>query len=119
MLAAEGVPDNLRIHDLRHTCASLLIAQGANIKAVQERLGHKTAAMTLDRYGHLYPDEQDRLAGALNAAREDALCDGARTNRGPEGGTPRGHERISAGQEWARQDSNLGPTDYESAALTA
>jgi integrase len=55
------LPEGLRFYDLRHTCASLLIAQGASVKAVQKQLGHKSAAMTLDVYGHLWPDETERL----------------------------------------------------------
>lgn len=42
-------------HDLRHTCASLAISAGANVKVLQRLLGHKTATLTLDRYGHLFP----------------------------------------------------------------
>lgn len=60
--------ENLRIHDLRHTAASLMIATGVTIKAVQNQLGHKTATMTLDRYGHLYTDEIDALGLALDKA---------------------------------------------------
>ena len=45
------------MHDLRHSCASLLIREGASIKAVQHHLSHKSAAITLDRYGHLFPEE--------------------------------------------------------------
>lgn len=59
-------------HELRHTCASLAISVGGNIKAVQRLLGHATATMTLDKYGHLYPDEMDDVAqqmGALCAYR--------------------------------------------------
>jgi integrase len=62
----------LRFHDLRHTCASLLIAAGAHPKAIQERLGHSTITMTLDRYGHLLPGLGDALADALEAAHADA-----------------------------------------------
>lgn len=60
--------DPLRPHDLRHTAASLAIAAGGNIKVVQRVLGHKTATLTLDRYGHLFPDDLDKLADALDAA---------------------------------------------------
>ena len=62
-----GLPERLRFHDLRHTCASLLIGQGASVKAVQEQLGHRSAVVTLDVYGHLFPDELDRLAEPLEA----------------------------------------------------
>lgn len=57
-------------HDLRHTCASLLIASGANIKVVQRQLGHATASMTLDRYGHLYDTDLTRAADELGKAME-------------------------------------------------
>ena len=56
----------LRIHDLRGTAASLMISTGANIKAVQRQLGHASAAMTLDLYGHLYEDDLDALSEALD-----------------------------------------------------
>lgn len=46
----------IRIHDLRHTFASLLIHQGENLKYVQTQLGHASIQTTLDRYGHLMPD---------------------------------------------------------------
>jgi integrase len=58
--------EQLRIHDLRGTAASLMISSGANIKAVQRQLGHASAAMTLDLYGHLYEDDLDTLADALD-----------------------------------------------------
>jgi len=48
----------IRFHDLRHTYASLLIAQGENLKFIQQQLGHSSAQMTLDRYGHLMPQVQ-------------------------------------------------------------
>jgi hypothetical protein len=54
-------------HGLRHTAASLAIASGADIKIIQTMLGHKTAAMTLYIYGHLFPDRLDEVAAALAA----------------------------------------------------
>jgi integrase len=42
------------LHELRHTAASLAIQAGANIKALQNMLGHESAGLTLDRDGHLY-----------------------------------------------------------------
>jgi integrase len=62
---------------------ALMIRQGASVKAVQKQLGHATASITLDTYGHLFPDELDALAGRLEAARADALATLARTQRGP------------------------------------
>jgi hypothetical protein len=63
---------NMRFHDLRHTCASLLIANGASIMLVSQRLGHASARMTLDRYAHLYPSEEAAMAVALDAVWEAA-----------------------------------------------
>ena len=62
-----GIP-GLVPHELRHTCASLAISAGANIKAVQRLLGHQTASMTLDRYGHLYSDDLEQVAKQLDSA---------------------------------------------------
>jgi integrase len=53
---------------LRHTCASLAISAGANVKVVQRMLGHATAAMTLDLYGHLMSDDLAGVAAALGKA---------------------------------------------------
>jgi len=53
-------------HDLRHTAASLAIASGANVKAVQRMLGHASAAMTLDVYAGLFSDDLDAVADALD-----------------------------------------------------
>ena len=53
---------------LRHTCASLAISAGANVKVVQRMLGHATAAMTLDLYGHLMSDDLAEVAEALSKA---------------------------------------------------
>jgi integrase len=56
------------MHDLRHTAASLSISAGANVKAVQTMLGHKSAALTLDTYADLFPDDLEAVAEALDAA---------------------------------------------------
>ncbi|RCV49838.1 tyrosine-type recombinase/integrase [Marinitenerispora sediminis] len=61
-------------HKLRHTAASLAIAAGADVKVVQSMLGHATATMTLDRYGHLFPDRLDEVAEAMDAARGKATA---------------------------------------------
>lgn len=75
--AARPIPE-LTPHDLRHTAASLAISAGANVKAVQRMLGHATATLTLDRYGHLFDDDLDHLAANLAEARAYSL-------RTPEG----------------------------------
>jgi integrase len=78
-----GLPATLRAHDLRHTAASLLIRQGASVKAVQAQLGHKSAVVTLDRYGHLWPDELGDLAERLDRARAAAVAAEASPQRRP------------------------------------
>jgi integrase len=57
----------LRFHDMRHTCASLGVASGANVKQVQEMLGHSSVTITLDRYSHLFPSGHEALAANLSA----------------------------------------------------
>src|SRR5207248_3177581 len=57
----------LRVHDLRHTSAALAIEAEAHPKAIQQRLGHSTIQMTLDRYGHLFPSLDEELAQRLDA----------------------------------------------------
>ena len=49
---------------LSTTCASLAISEGANMKVVQRLPGHKTAVLTLDRYGHLFPRRRNLLRAA-------------------------------------------------------
>ena len=58
---------DLHPHDLRHTAVSLAIAAGADVKVVQRMVGHKTAKMTLDRYGHLWDGALDLVAERLDA----------------------------------------------------
>jgi integrase len=67
-LPRAGIDESFRIHDMRHTTASLLINQGLHPKIVQEHLGHHSISITLDRYGHLYETDTQRLADALEAA---------------------------------------------------
>ena len=56
VVAKSGAPEGTVMHDLRHFFASLLIRHGESVKTVQARLGHATAAETLDTYAHLWPD---------------------------------------------------------------
>ena len=68
---AIGMP-GLHPHELRHTAASLAIASGADVKLVQKMLGHKSATMTLDQYGHLFDDRLNDIADRLDAAARAA-----------------------------------------------
>jgi excisionase family DNA binding protein len=54
-LLNEASLPNIRFHDLRHTCATLLFSEGAYPKVVQEMLGHSSVAITMDRYAHWIP----------------------------------------------------------------
>ena len=56
----------IRIHDLRHSHASLLINQGEDYLVVKERLGHASITTTIDTYSHLYPSKQKSLANKLD-----------------------------------------------------
>ncbi len=56
----------MKFHDLRHTAASLLLAEGVHPKIVQERLGHSTAQITLDTYSHVVPSLQEDAAERIN-----------------------------------------------------
>ena len=53
---------------------TLLIREGASIKAVQHHLDHKSASITPDRYGHLFPEELDHLADRLDGCTQTLLC---------------------------------------------
>ena len=59
-------------HELRHTAASLTVAAGANVKAVQRMLGHGSAAMTLDVYSGLFDGDLDAVADRLDVASQAA-----------------------------------------------
>nr|DAZ81007.1 MAG TPA: Integrase [Caudoviricetes sp.] len=59
----------IRIHDLRHSHASLLINQGFRIEEISERLGHDSITTTWETYAHLYPNTDDKLAARLNQLR--------------------------------------------------
>jgi len=65
-LERAGLPA-IRIHDLRHTCAALLISQGHSPKSIHTHLGHSSITVTFDTYGHLFPDEADKIAASLDA----------------------------------------------------
>ena len=58
--------EGLRFHDLRHTAVALAIGQGAHPKALQERMGHSSVTVTLDRYGHLYEGLDGQIADGLD-----------------------------------------------------
>jgi integrase len=67
LLERASLPE-IRFHDLRHTCATLLLGRGVHPKLVQELLGHATIAMTLDTYSHFLPSMGDQTARAMEEA---------------------------------------------------
>jgi len=77
-----GLPDGLRFHDLRHTAAALLIANGRHMEEVKDYLGHSSIRVTSDRYAHLFPRARAEIADALDAtfrASAPAPADHTRT----------------------------------------
>jgi integrase len=69
LLERAGLPTSTRMHDLRHTCATLLLSRGVPVKVVSEMLGRASVAITLDTYSHVLPNMQEAAAKAM----EDAL----------------------------------------------
>jgi integrase len=95
-LARAGLPAQVRFHDLRHTCAALLIAQGAHPKAIQVHLGHSSIQVTMDRYGHLFP----RRPGAARrppGSGSGGGSDGPSTDRAADYG---GGAARASGRRW-------------------
>ncbi|MFC8037847.1 tyrosine-type recombinase/integrase [Paenarthrobacter sp. NPDC057355] len=68
-----GLPEGFRFHDLRHYFASLLIAQGLDVKVVQKSLRHSSAKTTLDTYGHMWPDKEDTARAAVAGVLAERL----------------------------------------------
>lgn len=100
-VAACGL-EGLRVHDLRHTAASLAVKSGANPKVVQQMLGHASAAMTLDVYAGLFNADLDDVADRLDEAASRAagvsqVC--------PENGREGGDEMVGEGGD----DDDDGP----------
>jgi integrase len=61
-----GVKERQGMHQLRHTCVSMLISQGAHVKEIQDWVGHASIVETMDTYGHLFPDSMNDLASKLD-----------------------------------------------------
>lgn len=92
-LRHSDVRQDLTFHDLRHYYASLLIRHGESVKVIQRRLGHKTAKETLDTYGHLWPDSDEKTRSAVDAE----LFRDLRTDAGLDRGMP---SVTEAARQW-------------------
>ena len=68
LLERAGLSRTVRLHDLRHTCATLLLGKAVHPKIVQELLGHATIAITLDTYSHVLPNMQGEAVSAMESA---------------------------------------------------
>ncbi len=68
LLKKAGISQKVRFHDLRHTCATLLLLKGAHPRLVQELLGHASISITMDTYSHVLPGMDDGLADMMDAA---------------------------------------------------
>ena len=65
LLRRADLPE-IRFHDLRHACATLLLSEGVPVKVVQEVLGHSSVSVTMDVYSHVLPDMQEKAASAMD-----------------------------------------------------
>ncbi|MGH2718384.1 MAG: tyrosine-type recombinase/integrase [Actinomycetota bacterium] len=75
-VAAAGLTDELRFHDLRHSCAALLIGAGRHIEEVKQYLGHSSIRVTSDRYGHLFPTAKEAMREGLDRMFEASRAPG-------------------------------------------
>lgn len=66
LLYAAGLP-SIRFHDLRHTAATLLLAQGVDPRTIMETLGHSQISLTLNTYSHVLPALQEAAANSMDA----------------------------------------------------
>jgi hypothetical protein len=102
--AAAGVP-RVRLHDLRHTHATLLLKAGVNAKVVSERLGHQSIGITLDLYGHVLP-AMGREAASVFASIVDGTGDEGRL-------VDRTEHRNGAGASTGKASSREIATDID------
>jgi integrase len=85
--------EQIGLHECRHTFASLMIAAGVNAKALSTYMGHATISITLDRYGHLMPGNEDEAATLLDAYLARASAANSRASLAP---VASGSDRIQS-----------------------
>lgn len=78
MLKKAGLPETIRFHDLRHSCATLLIAQGVHPRVVMEILRHSQISTTMNTYAHVLPrlqrDATTKIEELIDGAAEDTAA---------------------------------------------
>ena len=67
VLKKAGLPETIRFHDLRHSCATLLIAQGVHPRVIMEILGHSQISTTMNTYAHVLPATQREATTKIDA----------------------------------------------------
>ncbi|MCV7230413.1 tyrosine-type recombinase/integrase [Mycolicibacterium komossense] len=99
--ARDGIEDFPAItpHDLRHTCASLVVSEGGNVLALARMLGHEDPSVTLKTYADLFDTDLDALADVLGTARTKALTQPSSTDTDsdPAGKNVPGTQKAPAG----------------------
>jgi integrase len=107
-LCDAGLDEATRFHDLRQSAASIAIGMGANVKQVQQMLGHSSATVTLDTYSHIFPALSEQLRDGLDATYRQAQAerDVDRTGCGPKRG-PTGRSSTYLPKQ-PKTDSDLG-----------
>ncbi len=108
----------VRLHDLRHGAASLMLAAGIPLGVVSKRLGHSQLSLTSDLYQHLLPETDRQAAEAVEELIPRSRRYGNVRASGPMATVTPLRSDESAGQTWGGRGLNPRPTDYESAALT-
>ncbi len=90
-LIAAGLP-RMRFHELRHSAASLMLAQGVPLRSVMEVLGHSTIALTANTYGHLFLNLLDDAADAMDRALKPVRPEESGRQFGRQGGSGGGQD---------------------------
>jgi integrase len=86
MLQKAGLPDNVRFHDLRHSCASFLIVQKVHPRVIMKILGHSSITITMNMYGHVFPEqEQEALENLQHRLQSGYKSDSNENNNLSDG----------------------------------
>ena len=112
----------IRIHDLRHTLASIAASHGASVLAVSRYLGHANPSETLNTYSHLFENDLEKVSESMNEAFYESNVRNlfATDDKNDKGKIQKVKKQLqnNGSNEWGGWGLNPGPTDYESVALT-